>query len=458
MGCKECTPRLLCQYPAHMTQSPTAPRKALLLAFSIVFFDMIGFSVLFPLFPSLLEHYVTNEGPDSLVGQLSHWLSGLAAGTDGGVEDMALYAFFGGILGSLYSVLQFLFAPYWGSLSDTRGRRPVLLLTLGGTAISYVVWFFAGPFWLLIVARLVGGIMAGNISTATAVVADVTDGANRAKGMGMIGAGIGLGFVLGPALGGLTAGWDLTKSLPGLVPYGLNPFSGCALIAFVISLMNFIVALRFLPETLPPKLRGANAKTRTLHPFKALKSIDNPSLRRTNLAYFSYLLAFAAMEFTLAFMTTSRLDFTPMDNAYMFIFVGLTIALVQGGLVRRLSPILGEGKLGRSGIMLTVPGFLLVGLTHSVGQLYLGLAFLAVGSAFVMPSLSSLASRLSPRESQGFSLGIFRSMGSAARAAGPILGGALFFSWASEAPYLLGAVFLFIPLLLLRGVSAPEDV
>jgi MFS family permease len=439
-----------------MTDSSTASRKTLLLVCSIVFLDMIGFSVLFPLFPKLLEHYVSNEGPDSLVGQLANWLSGLASGTDGKMKAVALHAFFGGILGSVYSLLQFLFAPFWGALSDARGRRPVLLLTLLGTALSYVIWFFAGPFWLLIVARMLGGIMAGNISTATAVVADVTKGPERAKGMGMIGAGIGLGFVLGPALGGLTANWDLTSSLPGLVPYGLNPFSGCALLAFGISLLNFIVALRSLPETLPPERRGAQAKTRTLHPFKALKSIDDPRLRRTNMAYFSYLLAFAAMEFTLAFLTTSRLDFDPMDNAYMFIFVGLTIALVQGGLVRRLSPILGEGKLGRLGVMLTIPGFLIVGLTHSTGQLYLGLGFLSVGSALVMPSLSALASRLSPAASQGLSLGVFRSLGSAARAAGPIIGGGLFFSWASEAPYFLGAAFLLIPLVLLRGISAPS--
>lgn len=440
-----------------MTTSPDASRKALLMAFGIVFMDMIGFSVLFPLFPNLLEHYVTNEGPDSAVGRLATWLGDLASGADGKVEAVALHAFFGGILGSLYSVLQFLFAPIWGSLSDARGRRPVLILTLAGTALSYVVWFFAGPFWLLIVARLLGGVMAGNISTATAVVADVTSGKDRAKGMGMIGAGIGLGFVLGPALGGLTAGWDLTKVWPHLVPYGLNPFSGCALIALCISILNLAVAMRYLPETLPPERRGAGAGTRTLHPFKALKAIDDPSLRRTNLAYFTYLLAFAAMEFTLAFLTTSRLDFGPMDNAWMFVFVGLTIALVQGGLVRRLIPKWGEGKLSRVGVLLTLPGFLLVGWTHSVGQLYLGLGCLATGSAFVMPSLSALASRLSPADSQGFSLGIFRSMGSAARASGPIIGGALFFSWASEAPYGVGAVVLLIPLFLLRGIRVPTD-
>ena len=430
-------------------------RSVLGLAFLIVFLDMMGFSVLFPLFPSLLDHYLAQEGPDSVIGGFAGWLSGLATDADGAVNEVALHAFFGGALGSLYSVLQFLFAPYWGRKSDLQGRRPVLLLTLAGTALSYVLWFFSGPFAVLIVSRLLGGIMAGNVSTATAMVADVTEGKDRAKGMGMIGAGIGLGFVLGPAFGGLTAGWDLRETLPSLVAWGVNPFSGCALVALAISLLNLVLVARRLPETLPPERRGAESADRTRSPFKALSRIDSPAVRRTNVAYFVYLLAFAAMEFTLTFLAAERLGYGPMDNAKMFVFVGLTIALVQGGLVRRLAPKLGEAPLALAGMLLTLPGFLLVGTMHGAGQLYAGLALLAIGSAFVMPSLSALVSRLSPADTQGLSLGIFRSLGSAARAAGPILGGALFFGAASEAPYVLGAVLLLLPIALVRRVKGP---
>ena len=173
------------------------------------------------------------------------------------------------------------------------------------------------------------------------------------------------------------------------------------------------------------------------------------------MAYFVYLLAFAAMEFTLTFLAAERLGYGPMDNAKMFVFVGLTIALVQGSLVRRLAPKLGEAPLALAGMLLTLPGFLLVGTMHGAGQLYAGLALLAIGSAFVMPSLSALVSRLSPADTQGLSLGIFRSLGSAARAAGPILGGALFFGAASEAPYVLGAVLLLLPIALVRRVKGP---
>ena len=200
------------------------------LVFLTVFLDMVGFSVIFPLFPQMLDWYVAEEGPESFVGRLAAWLETL-------VEDrFAVIVLFGGLLGSLYSGLQFIFAPIWGGLSDRRGRRSILLFTLTGTALSYVVWFFAGSFALLIAARLTGGIMAGNISIASAAVADTHKKADRAKGMGILGAGIGLGFVVGPALGGLASGWDLTASLPDTP--GVNPFSGAALIAFGLALLN----------------------------------------------------------------------------------------------------------------------------------------------------------------------------------------------------------------------------
>ena len=139
-------------------------------------------SVIFPLFPSLLDHYLALEGTDSLLGRLVETLSDIASG-----NRFAVVVLFGGILGSLYSLLQFLFSPFWGSLSDRHGRRPILLLTIAGTAISYLVWIFSGSFLLLLISRVIGGIMSGNIATATAAMADSTTRANRAKGMGIIG-------------------------------------------------------------------------------------------------------------------------------------------------------------------------------------------------------------------------------------------------------------------------------
>lgn len=432
--------------------SSSERRPVLGIVFLTVFLDMVGFSVIFPLFPRVLEHYLELEGEGSLIAGLQQALSGLAD------SDWAVVTLFGGILGSLYSLLQFLFAPVWGSLSDRHGRRPVLLITLAGTTLSYVIWIVSGSFMLLIVARLVGGVMAGNLSTASAAIADTHSGRERAKGMGVMGAGIGLGFVVGPAIGGLLAQWSYDLDWAAHASLGLNPFSGCAAVALVLSLFNLVWAARRFPETLPPEKRGVSeVRASARHPFRALSTIDRPGVRSTSLAYFLYFAAFGAMEFTLVFLARERFDFSERDNAMMFVFVGLTIALVQGGMVRRMAPKYGERRVAAIGMALTVPGFVLVGAAGSVGLLYAGLAFLAVGSAFVMPCLSALVSRYSPAERQGLALGIFRSLGSLARAIGPIAGGLLYWKLGGVGPYYVGAAVALIPLFMALKLPAPPE-
>ncbi len=444
------------QSPSGPTTGPTADpnsgsRKGVLgLVFLTVFLDMVGFSVIFPLFPEMLDWYVAEEGPESLVGRLAGWLETL-------VEDrFAVIVLFGGLLGSLYSGLQFIFAPIWGGLSDRRGRRSILLLTLTGTALSYVVWFFAGSFALLIAARLAGGIMAGNISIASAAVADTHKKADRAKGMGILGAGIGLGFVVGPALGGLASGWDLSASLPDMP--GVNPFSGAALIAFGLALINLVWAAARFPETLVAA--ADTAEKRSINPFAAQGGLTFPGVRTLNLAYFIYFAAFGAMEFTLVFLAAEHLGYGPRDNAWMFVFIGLTIAFVQGGIVRRLVPRVGERRVATLGMALTLPGFLVIAAVTKAASpaiLYTGLALVAVGSSLVMPSLSSLASRYVPDDRQGFALGVFRSFGSLARVVGPIAGGLLYYGLGALAPYVVGAVLLLIPLVLSKRLPEPPS-
>ncbi len=423
-------------------------RSVLGLVFLTVFLDIVGFSIVFPLFPAMLEHYLVLEGPTSTFGKLVAELREIA-----GADEYAVVTLFGGLLGSLYAILQFLFAPVWGGLSDRIGRRPTLLVTLFGTLASYVLWIFSGSFLLLIASRLVGGCMAGNISTATAVIADSTDDSKRAGGMGMVGMAIGLGFVLGPALGGIFWNLDLGAGTEGSweLGFALNPFSGAALIAAVLALVNLALVAMRLPETNPAEKRGSR-RSHGLFPLAGIARLSGPGLLRTNLVYLFYLTAFSAMEFTLTFLAVDRFAFEPRDNMWMFVFVGLVIAFVQGGLVRRLAPRLGEKKLTLAGFGLLFPGFLLVGLSPSVVVLYLGLFCLAVGSALLMPCLSSLASRYAPNDIQGLALGTFRSMGSLARALGPLLGGVLYWQGGGRWPYLAGAVFLLLPLALAWGL------
>ena len=424
------------------------------IVFLTVFLDVVGFSILFPLFPALLDHYLGLEGEQSLIGRLVGFLSEISDGDRDAVE-----ALFGGVLGSLYAVLQFLFAPVWGGLSDRIGRRPTLLFTLAGTAAAYGLWVFAGSFTLLIVSRLISGAMAGNISTASAVIADSTSGKERAGGMGMLGMGIGLGFILGPALGGLFGPSAAEMGVPSdwTSGFAMQPFSTCAMVALGLAIVNLFFVAAKLPETLPEEKRGGHASARGFAAVLALREFDSPGVSRASYVYFLFLTAFSAAEFTLTFLAVQRLEFEISDIAWMFVFVGLVIAFVQGGMVRRMAPRMGEKKLILSGLFVIVPAFLLIASAESSGKLYTGLFFMAVGSAFAMPCLSSLVSRYAPPERQGLAQGTFRSLGSLSRAVGPFLGGALFWQLGSGAPFYVGAGLVVIPLLMALGLPEPPE-
>ena len=412
--------------------------------FLTVFVDLVGFSIIFPLFPDMLEHYA---GADSFFGDLVARLAGLS-GEQGAKQDFYTTVLFGGILGSLYSLLQFLFAPMWGSLSDRIGRRPVLLWTIGGLCMSYLVWMFSGSFLLLIISRVLSGVMGGNISVATAAMADLTDEQNRSKGMGLIGMAFGLGFILGPAIGAWLSGYDLTDSLPGF-----NPFSAAAVGAFVLSLWNFFWVMRSFQESLPEEKRGkAHRAGRPISLIQLFRGFDIPGVTRTNLIYFIFLVGFAGMEFTLTFLAKDRFDYKSRDMMWIFIYVGLIIALVQGGLVRRLAPRLGEKKVSFMGLFLLVPGLIVTGGAQAVGMFYLGLGFLAVGSALATPCLTALASLYTPADRQGEVLGTFRSLGALSRAVAPILACAAYWKMGSVYPYYGAVVIMLLPLLLVLGL------
>ena len=412
-----------------------------------VFLDMVGFSILFPIFPQVLEHYLALEGTDSAVGRLAEWLRGF-----GGEDVNAVDALFGGVLGSVYSLLQFLFAPLWGGISDRVGRRPTLLVTLFGTCLGYFLWVFSGSFWLLVLSRLVAGIAAGNISTASAVIADVTAGKDRARGMGLLGMSIGLGFILGPVV--CLVAMRLAPGFAELAQPGfaLNPFSAPALASLALATLNLLwIAARFR-ETLPPERRGTSTRAHAWNPLAQARRLAFPGLARTNAITFLYYTAFSGMEFTLTFLAAERLGYGVRENTKLFVTAGLVIALVQGGVVRRLVPRIGERRTAGAGLLLLVPGFFLIGAAHSGATLYSGVVLMAIGSALSMPSLSSLASRYAPSDRQGLALGTNRSLGSLARAVGPLASSLAYWKIGSGASYHLGALFLLWPILLAFGL------
>jgi len=437
------------------TPAPEPRRASLGVLFLTVFVDLVGFSIIFPLFPDMLDHYVEADGTESLIGKLAAWLGEFVSHPDADRQQLYTTALFGGILGSIYSTLQFVFAPLWGRISDRTGRRPILLISISGLALAYLVWVFSGSFVLLVLSRVVAGIMGGNISVATAAVADITEEKDRAKGMGMIGAAFGLGFILGPAIGALLSNIDLTGA--GGLP-GLNPYSAPALAAMGLSIWNLVWVSMRLPETLPPEKRGlGSTHTRSFNPVRLLSGHNLPAgVSGTNLVFFLFQTAFAGMEFTLVFLAKERLNYTQQDMMWIFIFIGLLIALVQGGIVRRLAPKLGERRLIRTGLAMVLPGLVIVGAATSTVPFYCGLALLAIGSALVSPCLSALVSLYTPADRQGEVLGVFRSLGALSRAIAPIIAGLVFWKLGSQWPYYGSAVVMLAPLVLSTRLPQPQ--
>ena len=260
------------------------PKSARSLSLGVIFLtlyiDLAGFSIIFPLFPEMLTFYLEKDGSAGLLGGLLSILDQVAEIS--GMGDHFAPVLFGGVLGSLYAFLQFAFAPFWGALSDHHGRRRILLLTVAGTALSYLIWIFSGSFLLLVLARLFGGAMSGNLSVATAAVADVTTRKDRAKGMGMVGAAFGLGFITGPAIGGAFALINPLETHPALAAYGINPFSVSALAAFILAMVNLAWIWRRFSESLPKEKRTETANLRERNPISLLRVRHDPPVRRTN--------------------------------------------------------------------------------------------------------------------------------------------------------------------------------
>ena len=432
-------------------------RGRLAAIFLTLFLDLVGFSIIFPLFPAMLDYYLpTGQGEESLLGQLVSPLANWAQSSGTANPRFMTSVLFGGILGSLYSILQFICAPLWGAYSDRVGRKKVLLITISGLALSYIAWFFASSFWVLLLARVLGGAMGGNLSVATAAVADSTTREKRSSGLAIVGIAFGLGFIVGPAIGGLFAKIDLTAIAPGLEAFGVNPFSVPALVSLILTLINLVWISRRFEETLPESKRAMpNPERRALAIFRIFQCPDAKT-RRTNFVYLIYMLAFSGMEFTLTFLAVERFSFSPAQNGGMFVYIGLILVLVQGGIVRRLAHPVGEKRLAIAGLAFGVTAFLAIAMTVETGLFFGGLALMAFSIGLTSPTLSALVSLYSSEDDQGANLGVFRSAGSLARAIGPLVAAFIYFIYGSQSTYLFGALVVVIPLIMALKLPQPE--
>ena len=435
--------------------APLPQRRILRLIFLTVFMDIIGFSVIIPLFPELLNHYIKLEGDKgTLIGMLSS-VADLISGPP------ALKAvLFGGLLSAMYSGLQFIFSPIWGSLSDRYGRRRILTVTLAGNALSYFIWIFAGQFWMVVLTRLLSGMMAGNIAVASAAAADVTDEKERTKGMAVVGIAIGMGFLVGPVIGGLS-----TVFLKPI--YVDNPFSTPALIAATMAGLNFILVQLYFPETLAEKNRAQHDSKRPS--IFDLANVESRAVQRTSLANLIYQIAFTGMENTIVFLTFFLFKYNPGDNASLFVFNGLCLIFAQG-LARLLVKRIGQRGVVMLGMIFAIIAFNLVAFipTPVVGSqvvgwgkplFYTGMGLLSFATGLILPSVSALVSLYSSPSDQGRNLGILRSAGSLARVIGPLCAAILYFKTGSHQWVYLGGALLMLPALwVVRGLPDPRQV
>lgn len=373
-------------------------KGALLIVFVIVFIDLVGFGMIIP---------------------LSSYLS----------KRFAATPFENGLLMSSFSIMQFLFAPFWGSLSDRFGRRPILLMSVLFSGLSYLGFAYATTYGSLLLWRCLAGVFAANISTAMAYISDVTTEENRSKGMGLVGAAFGLGFMFGPFLGGFFG--SMGQEISPLPPFGMN-FS--ALIAAGICFVNFLFALKILKESLP-KDRRAQIKKRESRILKLVGSIKKPVLGQLLLVTFLSTFAMAHMESTVFYLVIERFGWSLKFSSYGFAYIGLIMVITQGYLVRKLLPKFGERRLLLVGFALSSMGMLGIAFTWNVWSMAVTQTFLALGIGLVSPSLNGSISLVADQNAQGHIMGVNQSMSAMGRILGPLLGGFIYGNISQNSPY-----------------------
>jgi multidrug resistance protein len=363
-------------------------RSPLVVIFTTVFIDLLGFGIVIPVLPFYAEGTIFNATPRTV-----------------------------GFLFASYSIMQLIFSPILGRLSDKYGRRPVLLVSIIGTGVGFLILGFATTLWMLFVGRILDGITGGNISTAQAYIADITTKEDRAKGMGLLGAAFGLGFIFGPAIGGILSRWGV--GVPFLFAAGLC-FANALLLYFT------------LPETVTPDhpARVSAAGGRGLS--QLIKSLTQPRLGFVLTIYFLFVVAFSIMTTSFSLYTMFRFGYDAQHNGYLFAYVGLLAVIIQGGLIGRLVKRFGElpliivGALFFAGSLFAVP---FVGpASGGLLALLIGGGIFSMGNSLATPSLTSLASKSVGPGEQGGVLGATQSVGSLARAVGPALAAILIHS------------------------------
>ncbi|MGX6443373.1 MFS transporter [Neobacillus sp. K501] len=363
-------------------------KRALPILFLVMFLVMIGFGIIIPVLPFYAEKMGAN--PTQL-----------------------------GLLMAVYSLMQLIFAPIWGRLSDRIGRKPVMMIGIAGLALSFFLQALASQLWVLFAARIIGGMLsAANMPTAMAYVADITTPENRGKGMGIVGAAVGLGFVFGPAIGGV-----FSKSSMSMPFY----------LAGASSLITLILVFFLLKESLQKGDEGIDPSN---NPSR-WAAFTGPSTILFLLQLFISL-SLSGLEATFAYFAAKRAGLGATQLGYIFMIMGFAGAMVQGGLVGKLTKKYGEGAVIQGGIIVSIIGFSLILLVDSFATAAIYLSIFGIGNGVIRPSVSSLLTKTST-SGHGNATGLLSSFDSLGRIIGPPLGGWLF-SLSMGLPYISGAI------------------
>lgn len=399
-------------------RSAGAPgRKAVTFLVVTAFLNTMGFGVLSPVLPFIVQRYISDQ----------HSLATVV-----------------GWLVASYALCQFIAAPGLGILSDRYGRRPLLLICLLGSAVGYVLFGLGGALWVLFLARIIDGLTGGNTSILFAYIGDISAPEERARYFGLFGAAAGLGFIVGPLIGGFAS--QISYSAP-------------VYLAAAIFIANSIWGYFNFPESLRKEHRATRASLAELNPLKQLRSVFAlPQVRWLLLATFFFAFPFAVFASISTVLVKDSLGWSPVGIGLIYFAVGVGDILMQGVLMGRLLPIFGEVKLAIAGLVCEMIAYLLIGFIAVVPSplfLWAGILVYIVGSGLIEPSLGGLISRAAGPGQQGIVQGGSQSMGSLARILGPLYGGVLYARFGHASPYWSGALIVGLAILA-TGLSSPS--
>uniref|UniRef100_A0A0R3S081 MFS domain-containing protein n=1 Tax=Elaeophora elaphi TaxID=1147741 RepID=A0A0R3S081_9BILA len=411
--------------------------------FILLLFDLLAFTSILPLFPALIDYYGMRQQRDQLYDGIEMFCQFFqnAIGTPSSKRLHSV--FFGGVLGSLYCLLQFLSSPLLGALSDVYGRKPILLLSIAGTLLSYIIWASTSNFTCFVLSRIVGGLSKASVSICIAAMADVYSQKKTGQGMAIIGAAFSVGFLVGPMVGvyfsRIASGAGTELAVDALAKFAIS-----------LSAIELVFVALILPETLDISQRKTLVnevlrncllyiKPNALFQFAAISNHPGVEIIRSyGGAYFIYMFFYSGLEFTLSFLTHTRFNYDSMQQGTMYFYVGILMTIVQGG-VRRI-PNDKQHLAAICGISFTIPAYVIIGHSSSAKVFYAGLALYAVASGLVVPCMTSCVSNQATDDVKGVTIGVFRCL--------------VFWLYGPTVCYVIGGILLIIPVVMLLLFSS----